>query len=153
MKRRVLLAAFLPARAWATEPFSRGSWAALETAASRKPTIVHFWSLTCAPCMAELPHWPDLARRLPGIEVVLVNTDPPAQAETIAHAARRAGLGSLPQYGFADRFAARLRWEVDPDWQGELPRTDLLGRDGTRRHILGSIDRAMLQSWAKEQGR
>jgi hypothetical protein len=59
----------------------------------------------------------------------------------------------LPQFGFVDRFAARLRWEVDPDWQGELPRTDLLGRDGTRRHILGSIDRAMLQSWAKEQGR
>jgi hypothetical protein len=103
--------------------------------------------------MAELPLWPDLARRLPDVVVILVNTDPPEQAAAIARAAQRAGLEPLRQYAFADRFAARLRWEVDPDWQGELPRTDLLARDGTRRALLGSIDMPSLAEWAKEQTR
>jgi thiol-disulfide isomerase/thioredoxin len=153
MMRRLVLASLLAAPAWASDPFGRGSWSSLQAGLAGRPAIVHFWSLTCAPCMAELPLWPDLAWRLPDVVVVLVNTDPPEQAAAIARAAQRAGLEPLRQYAFADRFAARLRWEVDPDWQGELPRTDLLARDGTRRALLGSIDMPSLAEWAKEQTR
>jgi thiol-disulfide isomerase/thioredoxin len=136
--------------AQATEPFTRGTWATLR---AEGPAVVHFWSLTCAPCMAELPRWPALASRAPALRILLVNTDPPDQAAEVERAAHRAGLGALRQLGFADRFAARLRYEVDPDWQGELPRTDLIARDGTVTVVLGALDLAALQHWAKEQAR
>jgi len=155
MSRRVLLLAALLAAtpAAAMEPFARGSYAALREQAAGRPMVVHFWSPTCAPCMVELPHWASLARRAPDLRIVLVNTDPPEQAAAVERAAKRAGLGSVTQYGFADRFAARLRFEVDPDWQGELPRTDLIARDGSTRALLGTLDMAMLERWSREQAR
>jgi len=152
MNRRALLIAMaLAPPAHAAEPFARGGWAALRASFAGRATIVHFWSLTCAPCMVELAQWPALARRMPGISVVLVNTDAPDQAAAIARAAQRAGLGGLRQYAFADGFAARLRWEIDPSWQGELPRTELLDRDGTQHHLLGTIDETRLITWARGQ--
>lgn len=154
IRRAVLLAALLAATpAAAMEPFARGSYAALREQAVGQAMVVHFWSLTCAPCMVELPHWAALARRAPGLRIVLVNTDPPEQAAAVERAARRAGLGGVAQYGFADRFAARLRYEVDPDWQGELPRTDLVARDGSSRALLGTLDLAMLERWGREQAK
>jgi len=38
-------------------PFVRGSWAQLLKAHQGKPIVVHFWGLTCGPCLAELPNW------------------------------------------------------------------------------------------------
>ena len=154
IRRALLFAALLAATpATAMEPFARGTYATLREHAAGRPMVVHFWSLTCAPCMVELPHWAALARRAPGLRVVLVNTDPPEQAVAVERAAKRAGLAGIPQYGFADRFAARLRYEVDPDWQGELPRTDLIARDGSTRALLGTLDMAMLERWGREQAR
>ena len=46
-------------------PFERGSWAKLRAAHAGQPTVIHFWGLTCAPCLVEMPQWAALknARR------------------------------------------------------------------------------------------
>ena len=47
------------------------------------------------------------------------------------------GLGSAENWIFSDGFVERLRFEIDPAWQGEIPRTVLIARDGTATTIRG----------------
>jgi len=37
------------------KPFGRGSWQEILRAHAGRPTIVHFWGVTCGPCKVELP--------------------------------------------------------------------------------------------------
>lgn len=155
MRRRALLLGPLlqaaPAHAGELAPFGRGSFAALKAEAAGTPLVVHFWALTCAPCLAELPAWAALARRHPGLRLVLVNTDPPEAEPQVQRMLARSGVARLRNLAFADRFAARLRWEVDPGWQGELPRTDLIAADGRGMSVLGIMARPALEAWISGQ--
>ncbi len=149
MIRVALLALLLalPVQAAELAPFGRGSFAALRAEAAGAPLVVHFWALSCAPCLAELPGWARLARAHPGMRLVLVNTDPPEAEPQVKRMLDRMGVGRLRSLIFADRFTARLRYEMDPSWQGELPRTDLVAPDGRVTPVLGMLARPALEAW------
>jgi len=63
----------------------------------------------------------------------------------------KAGLSEIESWRFTDRFTERLEYEIDPNWRGELPLTILLGRNGSVRSILGSVDFSDLCAWVEEQ--
>jgi hypothetical protein len=52
---------------------------------------------------------------------------------------------------FSDGFAERLRYEVDPAWQGDIPRTILISRSGDIATIEGSAEPSVLQKWSDGQ--
>ena len=148
----VLLLGAVPALAGELHPFVRGSWQELRQAHAGRPAVVHLWGLTCAPCIAELPEWGKLARERPDLELVLVAADQRGEDEgPIGTALRTAGLGQVESWGFADRFAARLRFEIDPRWQGEMPRTLLIAADGEVTSISGVADLAAVRAWLDAQ--
>ena len=62
-----------------------------------------------------------------------------------------AGLGSAENWIFDDGFVERLRFEIDPAWQGDIPRTMLIAGDGSITAIEGSADMGELAKWVKEQ--
>jgi thiol-disulfide isomerase/thioredoxin len=132
--------------------FGRGSWDELRRIHDGRPTIVHFWGLTCGPCLVELPEWGRFAHAVAGIDVVMVAADPvPEEPAQLSATLAKAGLSPVESWRFADRFAERLQYEVDPNWRGELPLTILLGRDGTARSVLGTVDFADLRAWVAQQ--
>ena len=76
-------------------PFERGSWAKLRAAHAGQPTVIHFWGLTCGPCLVELPQWGKLQAERPDLRLVLIAADPlPQEPERVAATLARAGLGS-----------------------------------------------------------
>lgn len=150
--RAVLLAATLwllaaPALAESPKPFVQGSWQAIREAHAGKPLAVHLWSLTCAPCLVELPLWAKLAKENPALRVVLISTDGAEDAPRLAATLARAGLSGMESWHFADPFAERLRFELDPRWRGELPRTLLVTPAGEVTPVRGS-DMAAVEAWA-----
>jgi hypothetical protein len=44
-----------------------------------------------------------------------------------------------------------LRFEIDPTWQGDIPRTLLISRDGTIATIEGSAEISDLEKWSAQQ--
>jgi hypothetical protein len=88
-----------------------------------------------------------LLKRTPGLEVVLVATDTPAEAAQLARLAAEYGLGRQPQWVFADEQAERLRFQLDRRWYGELPRTYLYDRQHRREGHSGLIPAAQLERW------
>lgn len=155
MRRALVLVLLLgmaaPVQAAEPEPFGRGSFRQLRESHAGQPLAVHFWALSCAPCLEELPRWAQLIRRYPNFRIVLVNTDPPEADRQVARALERAGLSRARNMVFADRVTARLRFEVDPDWRGELPRTDLVSRAGEVTPVIGVLPAAELERWLRAQ--
>jgi len=144
----------LPAAAEGPQPFARGSWQALRQAHAGRPTVVHFWGLTCGPCMVELPRWGALRHERPDLDLVLVAADPvPEDPAWATEALAKAGLTGAESWSFADRFADRLLYEIDPQWRGELPRTLLIDRAGRVTTMSGVADLDRVRAWLDAQAR
>jgi thiol-disulfide isomerase/thioredoxin len=140
----------------AAEPlsFERGSWAKLRAAHAGQPIVVHLWGLTCGPCLVELPEWGKLQAQRPDLALVLVAADPlPQDPERVSATLARAGLGNSESWTFTDRFYERLRYEIDPSWAGELPRTVMIDRDGKAQVLPGVADLSTVRAWLESQAK
>lgn len=142
--RRLLLIlslALVTSAAWAQDlaPFSRGSMEKIRADHRGRALVVHVWSLTCAPCLAELPA---LAGKLAPAQadLVLVSTDSLDQAPRIKTALKRAGLTDHPAFAYADSFTERLNFEIDPNWAGELPFTLVIDAQGGTTSFSGMTE-------------
>jgi thiol-disulfide isomerase/thioredoxin len=161
MRRQLLAGVFLTAfllSATASEtppqlrPFGRGSWHDILHAHAGHPTIVHFWGVTCGPCKVELPLLGEFMRGHSGVDVVTVSADlVPDLPDATRSMLEKSGLGAAENWIFSDGFVERLRFEIDPTWQGDIPRTMLVSRQGVVTTIEGSAQIADLEKWFDEQ--
>jgi thiol-disulfide isomerase/thioredoxin len=133
--------------------FERGSWKEVLRSHAGHPTLVHFWGVTCGPCKIELPELGEFMKHHPAIDVVTVSADlVPNLGPATRSMLQDAGLSSAENWIFSDDFAERLRFEIDPTWQGDIPRTMLISRDGEVTTIEGSAGIADLEKWSEQQG-
>ena len=134
--------------------FERGSWATLRASHAGQPTVIHFWGLTCGPCLVELPQWGKLQAERPDLRLVLIAADPlPQEPERVAAMLAQADLGNSESWSFTDRFYERLRYEIDPAWAGELPRTLMIDGDGKITVLPGVADLARVRAWLDAQSK
>ena len=136
----------------ALKPFVRGSWQEMLRAHAGRPTLVHFWGVTCGPCKIELPLLGKFMKDHSELAVVMISADLVPNLPGAARAMlEKAGLGSAENWIFNDGFVERLRFEIDPAWQGEIPRTLLIARDGTVTTIEGTAEIPDLEKWLAQQ--
>jgi thiol-disulfide isomerase/thioredoxin len=133
-------------------PFVRGSWQQILHSHAGRPTLVHFWGVTCGPCKVELPLLGQFMKDHGAIDVVTISADlvPDLPAATRSML-DNAGLQASENWIFSDGFVERLRFEIDPSWQGDIPRTLLISRDGTITTIEGSAETKDLEKWSDQQ--
>jgi thiol-disulfide isomerase/thioredoxin len=141
------------ARALDFAPWARGSYAQIVKAHAGRPLIVHFWSVTCPPCIAELPQWAKLVTARKDIDVVFVNTDDDEDRPRAEARLEKAGLGPAAHYGFADSFVEKLYFEVDKGWRGELPFTALVSPGGETVTVAGAVDDPLVTKWLARGGK
>jgi len=160
MRLSLLVAVLLGLASWSTAqaaeplPFERGSWSELRAAHAGQPTVIHCWGLTCGPCLVELPEWGKLQGERADLRLVLIAADPlPQDPERLSATLARAGLGKSESWSFTDRFYERLRFEIDPAWAGELPRTVMIDRDGEVTFLPGVADLGQVRAWLDTQAK
>ncbi|MBF0250722.1 MAG: TlpA family protein disulfide reductase [Alphaproteobacteria bacterium] len=149
----VLLACLAAGAACAAEPrpFQRGDFAAIRAAHQGRPVVVNFWSVTCPPCLAELPTLKAMAEANPRVALVFIAADTPDDGERIEHLLKRNGLDGAESWVFADANATRLRFDIDRTWRGELPRTYLIAASGRVESHSGRISGESLNAWLEGQ--
>jgi len=151
-----LLLAVAASQASADEvrPFVRGSWGEILRAHAGQPTVVHVWGLTCGPCRVEMPQWGKLLSERSDLRLVTVHADlVPGDPVAVAAMLRRAGLAHAENWSFGDSFVERLRFEIDPQWQGQIPITFLIAPDGSTTPIEGMADPADIRAWLDGQAK
>src|SRR5438552_1814294 len=101
-----LAAAVGSAAASELRPFNAGSWQQVLRDHAGRPTIVHFWGLTCGPCRVELPNWGQLLKDRGNLQLVLIDADlVPNESSNVSTVLDSAGLSAAENWIFDDAFA------------------------------------------------
>jgi thiol-disulfide isomerase/thioredoxin len=145
-----LLALLAGAAAQAAElkPFVAGSMQQIRAAHVGRPFVLALWSLTCSHCQEELTQLGKLQRQHPELNVVLISTDTLDDAVALTATLTRHGFARAEAWVYADGFTERLRFEIDPHWGGELPRTYFYDRAHAVTARSGALAPAELERWA-----
>lgn len=146
----LLLALNLPASGQELKPFISGSIKEIVAVRQGKPFVLGMWSLSCSHCREEFALLSRLAKQHPDLDLVLVATDTPEEGEAISSVLQQSGLGRAQAWVYADAFADRLRFEIDPKWHGELPRTYLYDASHQIQAFSGKPDALLLEQWLKK---
>lgn len=163
-RRSILSAILLAAACWqsaaadpalenAIRPFVRGSFSAILEAGRGRPHIINFWSIGCPPCLAEMPVLTRILKDRADIRLTMVSTDSAGDISRILRTLKKYAPANSENWVFADTFTERLRYEVDKSWNGELPRTYLIGADGEITMKSGLVHESAIKKWLKGQER
>lgn len=131
--------------------FVRGSQQAIVAAHQGKPFILALWSLDCTHCRDDLALLGKLQAKYRTLDVVLVATDTPSQRSEIQTVLKRYVLQRAESWVFADSYVERLRFEIDAQWYGELPRTYFFDAAGGSIAVSGKIERQQIERWIKSR--
>ena len=134
-------ASLAPAAAEETiQPLEPGSFERIIATGKGRPLVVMVWSLDCDYCE---PSFDALAqaKRTRGLQVVTIATDRADDREAarlIGKKLARHGLSSHA-WAFGTAPAERLRYDIDPKWRGEKPRSYWVDGNGHVRAYSGLI--------------
>lgn len=143
----LLLLGCAPAFAQMAEPLHVGDMAPLRASLKGRPLLLHVWSLSCAPCLMEMPRWAQRIRQNPGVAFVFINTDGAGHASAAARRLAAAGVKPTRALVYADDFVERLQYDIAPDWQGELPRTEWAPARQPSLVTLGPVSDLQFKRW------
>lgn len=133
--------------------FTADSYKRIEQARDGRPFVLAFWSVSCSHCPSELRALARLQRQYPRLDIVLVATDTPQDADDASRLAAEYGLSASEQWIFADDVPERLRFAIDRRWHGELPRTYFFDGRNAPAGVSGVIPPEKLEAWVMAHAR
>ncbi|PZX26814.1 conserved hypothetical protein, putative exported protein [Cupriavidus phytorum] len=125
--------------------FESASAARIVASQHGKPFVLVVWSLDCVYCKRNFDALGKLRARHPDLRVVTLATDSAEASPQVQQVLERVRL-TRNAWVFGHEPQERLRYAVDPDWMGEMPRTYFYRADGQRQGVSGVISEA---DWTK----
>ncbi len=138
-----------PAVATELQPFSQGSLGQILDTRPGQPFLLVLWSVDCPPCMKEMHHLQTLKERFDRDALVLVSTDGLGHRAEVEKILTKFELTGFENWIFADAFPERLRYQIDPNWYGELPRSYRYDAEHQRVGTSGALTPNTLKQWLR----
>jgi len=133
------------------KPFVKGSFAQIQQENKEQPYIIAFWSVTCAYCMKELAMFGRLMDKYPNVKLITITTDPFLEDESVQQLLGKKNLAETETWVFADNFAERLYYDINPRWRGELPLTYFFDKNNVMLKHMGIVKEDELLEWLDAQ--
>ncbi|MGX2039262.1 TlpA family protein disulfide reductase [Methylocaldum sp. MU1018] len=130
-----------------TQPFRAGSLDDILKTRQGKPFILMFWSLDCASCLKDMAALAASMKKHPKLDLVMVSTDEAEFAGEVSELLAKHELKQVESWIFGEPDAQRLRYEVDPSWYGELPRSYFYDAGHNRLPVSGAITAEHIDAW------
>ncbi|MEI2768966.1 MAG: hypothetical protein V9E86_10910 [Nitrosomonas sp.] len=130
--------------------FTSGSYQQLLKEYADKPFVLMIWSINCTSCLKKMPLMNELRKSMPDINMIMLATDDASAADQVKSILTGNELNQVDNWIFADANSQKLRYEIDPKWYGEVPRTYFLDKDHQRLGISGSVPRETLETILKK---
>jgi thiol-disulfide isomerase/thioredoxin len=92
--------------------------------------IVKFWATWCDPCVAEFPHFLEVAKAFPQAQVVSVSVDLRQGIESSVKPFLKKHNVAFPTLLLDVDDPAVVMAKIDKAWDGTLPATFVYGKDG-----------------------
>lgn len=90
----------------------------------------------------------DILNAIPQLPITLISTDDdPRRYEEVEDVYRRFKGVRLQKWVFADMAASQLRYSIDREWSGVLPRSYFVGANGKRISHSGVLKENQVLDW------
>ena len=109
--------------------------------------ILVLWSLDCPPCIEELPLLAAFHKQHPGVDIVMVSTDDPSRVDEVVSLMQNYQLADINHWVFEANAEQRIRYSIDPQWYGELPRSYFYTAGQRIAARSGQLKQADLDKW------
>jgi hypothetical protein len=83
----------------------------------------------------------EIHKENPALKMILLAADEPSASEQVKQLLNKYKMESVENWFFADENSEKLRFEIDPKWYGELPRTYFFNTDHQRVGISGVLSK------------
>lgn len=123
------------------KPFVAGSYQQILKDNDKKPFMLVVWSLDCSSCIKDMTLLNEIHTQNPHLKMILLAADEPSMGEPIKQLLAKYKMESVENWLFADENAEKLRYEIDPKWFGELPRTYFFNAAHQRTGISGVLSK------------
>ena len=129
-------------------PYVRGDWEKLVDKRGSGPLVVHFWGVSCGPCLTEMPQWGQFIAK-ESARVLFVQVDDVSKDIT-ANLVKKMRIDKASNYVVLSKFDEFLRFEIDSKWQGEIPYTVTIDKQGVQKAYAGNTNFKTLEAWFKK---
>ena len=132
------------------KPFVSGSYQQMLDSHANQSFMLVIWSITCSSCLKDMALLNKIHKNNPDIKMVMLATDDVSATEQIQQILVKNELAGIENWLFADDNAQKLRYEIDPKWYGELPRTFFLNKKHEREGISGVLTQDDYETYFKK---
>ncbi len=140
----------VPAIAFADhQAFRADSLKQIEKKYAGKSFLLVLWEISCFPCHEEMGLLGKLKQEHPQANIVMISTDDISKTAEITTMLESHGLSSIDSWLFADTNLEKLKYSIDPEWFGELPRNYIYDVDASRIGLSGKLTQEILDEWLK----
>jgi len=119
--------------------FVPGSYQQILTEKANQGFMLVIWSLDCSTCIKDMELLSSIHKSRPALQIVMLSTDEPASTPEIQKLLEKYQLAELENWVFADDNSQKLRYEIDPGWYSELPRTYFFAKSHQREAVSGAL--------------
>ena len=123
--------------------FKTGSYQQIAKQYKNQSFVMVLWSLDCPPCYKELELLAS-ERKQHDFNLVLISTDGADATTEVASVLMKYKLQDVDSWLFEEYLAQPLRYEIDPLWYGELPRSYLFNKQHQRQAVSGVLNSSQL---------
>ena len=147
MKLRYFLAAallicsagFAHAQEKFIQTFNPGSLQQILRENAAQPFVLAIWSVDCPSCLKDMLVVNEIRQKHPELKIIMLSTDEPTAMQTVKGILARNDLMDIENWIFGTADSQKLRYEIDPSWYGELPRTYFYSASGNRTAKSGAL--------------
>jgi thiol-disulfide isomerase/thioredoxin len=130
-------------------PFEIDTRKAIEAKYLNQPLIISFWSIDCPYCIDDLKKLGKALTKNTKVKLVTVCVDGKESAKKAERVLNQAHLPEHERYQYAEADEDKLRYSIDPNWYGELPRTYFYDVMHQVIPLSGKIPAVFLDKWFK----
>jgi thiol-disulfide isomerase/thioredoxin len=131
-------------------PFDMNTRQVIEKRYIDQPLIISFWSIDCPYCIDDLKKLGKALSKNTNVQLITVCVDGKESAKKAERILSQANLPKHEQYQYAEVDEDRLRYNIDPAWYGELPRTYFYDAAHQVTPLSGKISNSFLDKWFKK---
>jgi thiol-disulfide isomerase/thioredoxin len=131
-------------------PFDMNTRKVIEKRYIDQPLIISFWSIDCPYCIDDLKKLGKALSKNTNVKLITVCVDGKESAKKAERILSQANLPKHEKYQYAEVDEDRLRYNIDPAWYGELPRTYFYDAAHQVTPLSGKISNSFLDKWFKK---
>lgn len=126
--------------------FNPGSYQQILRESAGQAFVLAIWSVDCPSCIKDMAVLSQIRQSHPDLKIIMLSTDEPTNTPQVKSILARYQLDDLENWIFGSDDAQKLRYEIDPSWYGELPRTYFFSASHTRTGKSGALKISELEA-------